>query len=52
MKRIKEAAKRHITTIRSSGTKFKSEVKRNTLKAGVIGIMVASRIKGEEDVKK
>jgi len=100
MKRIKEAAKRHITIIKSTGSKFKSEVKRNTLKAVlaafafvialvwrdaiksgvdevitragiegtgyiyqltmaliitvicVIGIMVASRIKGKEDVKK
>ncbi len=33
MKKIKQAAKKHITTIRTTSSKFKSEVKRNTLKA-------------------
>ncbi len=96
----KETAKKHITTIKSTGSKFKSEVKKNVLKAilaafafvialiwrdaikagidevknrvgiegtgyiyqitmavivtivCVIGIMVVSKAKGKEDVKK
>lgn len=96
----KEATKKHISNIRSTGSKFRSEVKKNVLKAVlaafafvialiwrdairsgvdeiikrvgiegtgyiyqitmavivtvicVIGIMVASRVKGKEDVKK
>ena len=100
MEKIKQAAKKHITTIKSTGSKLKSEVKKNVLKATlaafafvialvwrdairsgvdeiikrvgmegtgyiyqitmalivtavcVVGIMVASRVKGKEDVKK
>ena len=100
MEKVKQAAKKHITLVKATGSKFKSEVRRNTLKAVlsafgfvialvwrdairsgvdevitragiegtgyayqitmaiivtavcVVGIMVASRIKGKEDVKK
>ena len=100
MEKVKQAAKKHITTIKSTSSKFKSEVKRNTLKAVlaafafvialvwrdaiqagvnemvnrvgisgtgyiyqitmavivtlvcVVGIMVVSKAKGKEDVKK